>query len=126
MSTPKVEHLTSADQQIDKLLQCKMLTEAELTVLIERAKEIFQKEPNCVKVRAPVTICGDTHGQFYDLIELFKMGGQIPDTNYLFLGDYVDRGYHSIEVITLLIAFKCRYKDRIFLLRGNHESRSVT
>jgi serine/threonine-protein phosphatase 2A catalytic subunit len=121
-----LEHLISADAQIEKLMQCKMLTEAELIVMIDKCKEILEKEPNCVRVRAPVTICGDTHGQFYDLMELFKMGGQLPDTNYLFLGDYVDRGLHSIEVITLLIAFKVRYKDRIFLLRGNHESRSVT
>jgi serine/threonine-protein phosphatase 2A catalytic subunit len=59
-------------------------------------------------------------------MELFKMGGQLPDTNYLFMGDFVDRGIHSVEVMTLLIAFKCRYKDRIFLLRGNHESRSTS
>ena len=62
MSTPKAEFLTSTDAQIDKLLQCKMLSEAEIISLIEKAKDIFKKEPNCVKVRAPVTICGDTHG----------------------------------------------------------------
>jgi len=75
MSTPKAEFLTSTDQQIDKLLSCKMLTEAELICLIEKAKEILKMEPNCIKIKAPVTICGDTHGQFYDLMELFKMGG---------------------------------------------------
>jgi Calcineurin-like phosphoesterase len=50
----------------------------------------------------------------------------MPDTNYLFLGDYVDRGYHSVELLSLIIALKVRYKDRLFILRGNHESRTVT
>ena len=62
-----------------------------------------------VPVKSPVTVCGDVHGQFEDLIELFNIGGKVPDTNYLFMGDYVDRGYNSVETVTLLVALKVRY-----------------
>ncbi|EYC09061.1 hypothetical protein Y032_0062g3329 [Ancylostoma ceylanicum] len=96
------------------------------TLFIFMAKEILEKESNVQEVRCPVTVCGDVHGQFHDLMELFKMGGKSPDTNYLFMGDYVDRGYYSVETVSLLVCLKIRYKERVTILRGNHESRQIT
>mmetsp|Transcript_4779 Transcript_4779/g.15879 ORF Transcript_4779/g.15879 Transcript_4779/m.15879 type:complete len:361 (+) Transcript_4779:32-1114(+) len=84
------------------------------------------EEGNVVGVPIPVTIVGDIHGQLHDLIELFNIAGKCPDTNFVFLGDYVDRGYYSVECATLVVALKVRWPSRIWLLRGNHESRQIT
>ncbi|CAN6439271.1 unnamed protein product [Victoria cruziana] len=116
----------NVDSQISQLMQCKPLSEPEVRTLCEKAKEILMEENNVQPVKSPVTICGDIHGQFHDLVELFRIGGKCPDTNYLFMGDYVDRGYYSVETVTLLVALKIRYPQRITILRGNHESRQIT
>uniref|UniRef100_A0A7E4VB17 Serine/threonine-protein phosphatase n=1 Tax=Panagrellus redivivus TaxID=6233 RepID=A0A7E4VB17_PANRE len=112
--------------QIERLMRCETLTENEVKSLCSKAKEILIQEGNVQNIDAPVTICGDVHGQFYDLLELFRVGGHVPDTNYLFMGDFVDRGFYSVETFLLLLALKVRYPDRIMLIRGNHESRQIT
>ena len=114
------------DSQIERILNMECLSEEECVSLCEKAKLVLKDESNVQPVHAPVTVCGDIHGQFYDLKELFRIGGHPPETNYLFLGDYVDRGYHSLETVTLMMLYKVRYRDRITLLRGNHESRQIT
>jgi len=114
------------DRQIAQLRKCEIIKESEVKALCQKAMEILMEESNVQRVDAPVTICGDIHGQFYDLMELFKVGGDCPDTNYLFLGDFVDRGFYSVETFLLLLALKVRYPDRITLIRGNHESRQIT
>jgi serine/threonine-protein phosphatase 4 catalytic subunit len=114
------------DRQIDQLRKCQLIKESEVKNLCAKAREILIEESNVQRVDSPVTICGDIHGQFYDLKELFKVGGECPETNYLFLGDFVDRGFYSVETFLLLLALKVRYPDRITLIRGNHESRQIT
>lgn len=84
------------------------------------------EEPNIPNVSAPVVVCGDIHGQFFDLQRLFEVGGPIEQVNYVFLGDYVDRGKHSLETFSLLLLLKALFPDKITLLRGNHESRQIT
>jgi len=114
------------DKYIEQLTKCSPLSEEQVKDLCEKAREILIEESNVQPVSCPVTVCGDIHGQFHDMIELFKIGGECPNTNYLFMGDYVDRGYYSVESVSLLVALKIRYKDRLTILRGNHESRQIT
>eukprot|EP01155_Anaeramoeba_flamelloides_P012652 Anaeramoba_flamelloidesa332969_25.p1 GENE.a332969_25~~a332969_25.p1 ORF type:complete len:304 (-),score=42.85 a332969_25:93-1004(-) len=114
------------DKHLENLRSCEYLPEEDLFEICEKVKEIVIEENNVQAIQSPVTICGDIHGQFYDLMELFRKGGQVGDTNYVFLGDYIDRGYYSLETFTLLMVLKVKYPNQIFLLRGNHESRQIT
>ena len=97
-------HCSNLDEQIERLRKCQYITEIEVKLLCEKAKELFIEESNVQTIDAPITICGDIHGQFDDLTELFIKGGKCPETNYLFMGDFVDRGFNSVETFLLLLA----------------------
>ncbi|RWW08496.1 hypothetical protein BHE74_00019769 [Ensete ventricosum] len=121
------------DGIIQRLLEVKggrpgkqvQLLEAEIRQLCLVSKDIFLQQPNLLELEAPIKICGDIHGQYSDLLRLFEYGGLPPQANYLFLGDYVDRGKQSLETICLLLAYKIKYPENFFLLRGNHECASI-
>ncbi|CAN0914153.1 Serine/threonine-protein phosphatase PP1 isozyme 9 [Linum grandiflorum] len=118
------------DDIIRRLLEGKggkqvQLSESEIRQLCVNARQIFLSHPTLLEIKAPVRICGDIHGQYQDLLRLFEYGGYPPSANYLFLGDYVDRGKQSLETICLLLAYKIRYPDKVHLLRGNHEDAKI-
>lgn len=102
------------------------LKNTEITSLCLAAREVFLSQPTLIELSPPVKIVGDVHGQYTDLIRLFEMCGFPPTANYLFLGDYVDRGKQSLETILLLLCYKVKYPENFFLLRGNHECANVT
>ena len=109
------------------------LTAAEVITLCEVAQHMLEGDPTLLQITAPVKIFGDIHGQYADLMRLFDQygaptrdhGGDIAIVDYLFLGDYVDRGKHSLEVICLLLALKVQFPSKVWLVRGNHESMEV-
>lgn len=115
------------DEWIERLkVKHDILPERLLKIACQKVKEILIEENNVQPVQLPVVICGDIHGQFFDLLELFNIGGHVPEKNYIFLGDFVDRGYNSVETFQLLLMLKIRYPGCMTLLRGNHESRQIT
>lgn len=121
------------DRLIAQLLEvrsCKpgrlvQLSEGEICALCVRSRDVFMDQPILLELDCPLKICGDVHGQYSDLLRLFDCGGFPPEANYLFLGDYVDRGKQSLETICLLLAYKVKYPENFFLLRGNHECASI-
>jgi len=108
------------------LLREGRLKSEDVLDIIHKASDIFRKEPALLKLKDPITVVGDVHGQFYDFAKLLEVGGEPSNTQYIFLGDYVDRGSYSLEVIVLLFCYKICYPKRVWMLRGNHECRQMT
>ena len=123
----------NVDTLIEKLLSVKGnkpgkqvdLKEEEIKFLIDKSLPIIKEQKMLVELEAPLHVCGDIHGQYYDLLRIFEHCGYPGEFNYLFLGDYVDRGKQSLETVCLLLCYKIKYPEKVTLLRGNHES-SVT
>jgi len=122
-----------ADTIIEKLLAVRdkkpgtnvQLTNDEVDFIVVESKKILINQPALLELEAPIQICGDIHGQYHDLLRMFEYCGFPPDANYLFLGDFVDRGKNGLECICLLLAYKFKYPENFFLLRGNHECASI-
>jgi hypothetical protein len=141
--------LSDPDRWLATLLDQQFLQEDQVQELCKQAIDVLQREENVIHVPAPCTVVGDIHGQLHDFIEILKIGGPPPDINYVFMGDFVDRGYYSVECVSLVLAFKVnllqtswqqllhanvdacvhlqvRWPSRITIIRGNHESRQIT
>lgn len=117
------------DYCLEQLLHHKpprILPPETIALLCHQLKLQLLDAPNILRLSLPISLVGDIHGQYHDLLEIFRIGGSAPSTNYLFLGDYVDRGFYSVETISLLLVLKLRYPERVSLIRGNHESRTIT
>ncbi|ELT89412.1 hypothetical protein CAPTEDRAFT_5100 [Capitella teleta] len=117
-----IKQLLSVRETPGKQVQ---LPETIIRQLCLRSRDVFLEQPMMIELDSPVNICGDIHGQYEDLIRHFDKCGYPPDANYLFLGDYVDRGKRSLETICLVLAYKIKYPNNFFLLRGNHECASI-
>lgn len=134
-ATEKLHKIVDIDDAIQRLLDAGStgkvsknvcLKNSEIGAICNAAREIFLSQPTLIEISPPVKIVGDVHGQYTDLLRLFDMCGFPPFSNFLFLGDYVDRGKQSLETILLLLCYKIKYPENFFLLRGNHECANVT
>ena len=102
------------------------ISKTDVLLIFRLANETLRREKNLLELKYPVTVVGDIHGQFYDLLKLLDLAGDVSSNKYLFLGDYVDRGSFSIEVLLVLFSLKLNFPQNIFMIRGNHECRQMT
>ena len=115
------------DKMFKKVMKFELLTINEIKEVCDKSKEILMKESSILEISPPITLVGDIHGQFQDLMEIFYQQGYPKDgISFIFIGDYVDRGLNSVEVLLILLLLKIQYPTQVFLTRGNHESRLIT
>lgn len=134
MGVKKLKLITLLDRIIERLLECRNdkyvvradLHISEINVLCDAALRVLKSQPMLLRINSPIVVAGDIHGQYNDLLRIFQQNGR-PEKGqrYLFLGDYVDRGPQSIEVVCLLFAYKIKYPHDFYLIRGNHEERDL-
>lgn len=98
------------------------LLKTQVIKLLRMGIDILKREPNLVRIAEPIVVVGDIHGQYYDLVHMLNKAGDPSEINYLFMGDYVDRGIFGLECVMLLVAMKINYPKNFVMLRGNHES----
>lgn len=103
--------MENIDNFINRLQSGGILSEGEVRLLCIKVKEFLIEDSNIKHISAPVTLCGDIHGQFHDLLDLIRAAGPVETTKYIFMGDFVDRGYYSVETFTLLMALKVKYPN---------------
>lgn len=127
-SSPRLERMISKLQGAETMARDTrvMLDTSDIAFLCNEAIKTLKNDPVLLNLQAPLTIIGDLHGQFYDLLKFIKMGGNPGTTNYLFMGDYVDRGRNSVETFSYLLCLKIKYPNNFWLLRGNHETRDIS
>ena len=111
---------------IKKLINSKVPEPTEILEICLLSNQIFKEESNILSLKTPLNLVGDIHGQFKDLLEMFRISGHPPYASYLFLGDYIDRGLKGIETICLLLCYKILYPKLVYFIRGNHECRAIT
>ena len=102
------------------------ITKPQMIRILNSTLQVFSAEANLVQIEEPICVVGDIHGQYADLLNMITKAGEPGSLNYLFLGDYVDRGIFGIEVCILLFAIKQNFPHNVVMLRGNHESRNMT
>ena len=116
----------NVDELIENIKKCKLPPESTIKKLCRKVIEILFEESNVQPLCSPATLVGDVHGQFFDVLNILEIAKPLPEANFVFIGDFVDRGFHSLETITLLFSLKLKYPMNVTLLRGNHECREVT
>ena len=121
-----IDKEVNLEELIQKIEKNEVLPIKEFDIIFKKAKEILNKRENIAILKSPITICGCINAHFDELKDIFKICGEASNTQYLFLGDYVDKGWNGLSVVLLLMVLLVKYPSNIYLLRGNHDSRIMS